>query len=265
MSTSISAPPVWMTVLEYRAFAERSHMSLSRPLLRRLPQGDGHAVLVVPGFMAGDRSTQPIRRLLRDLGYRTYGWGLGVNVGPTARILEGLARQLDRAFHRSGNPVSIIGWSLGGIFARELARARPDQVRQVITLGSPIQMVDQDSSTAQPLWEAMRRHHVSSANRSVREFNRPELVVPSTAIYSKTDGIVSWQACLVERTDRSENIRVYGSHCGLGYNTAAIAAIADRLAQRAGAWRPYSPPWYLRGAYPPAVNLDPGRLAGTVA
>jgi pimeloyl-ACP methyl ester carboxylesterase len=265
MSVPIAAPPVWKTALEYRSLAERTQMSLNMPLLRRLPHGDGHPVLVLPGFMASDRSTQPLRRLLRDMGYRTYGWGLGVNVGPTERILEGLARKLDRAFRKSGQPVSIIGWSLGGIFARELTRARPDQVRQVIMLGSPIQMVEEDSSSAQPLWDVLRHHHAASIDRSVRDIDRPEINVPSTSIYSKSDGIVSWQSCLVEQTDHSENVRVFGSHCGLGYNTSVIAVIADRLAQPVAVWRPFSAPWYLRGMYPPAVNLDRKRLVGTLA
>lgn len=260
MKSSFDAPPLWATSLEYRAIAERTNMSLSLPALRRLPRGDGHAVLVLPGFMASDRSTHPLRRVLRSLGYRTYGFGLGVNVGPTPRILEGLSRQLDRAHRRTEAPVSIVGWSLGGIYARELARARPDVVRQVITLGSPIQMVEHDSSSAQPIWQALRKYHAPHRDRSVRDVDRPELIVPNTSIYSRSDGIVAWQACLVARTAISENIRVFGSHCGLGFNTAVITAIADRLAQPAGEWRHFSPPWFIKGAYPKATDLDRSRL-----
>jgi pimeloyl-ACP methyl ester carboxylesterase len=183
-----------------------------------------------------------------------------VNVGPTPRIVEGLARLCDRVSRQSGEPISIVGWSLGGIFARELARARPDQVRQVITLGSPIQMVEADSSSAEPMWKALRRYHAVSVDRSVRDVDRPALVVPNTSIYSKSDGIVSWQACLIERTDISENIRVLGSHCGLGFNASVIAAIADRLAQTPDAWSHFVPPWYTRGWFPPAADLDRRRL-----
>ena len=178
MSASISAPPVWMTMLEYRALGERAQMSAMLPLLRRLPAGDGHPVLVLPGFSASDRSTDPLRNLLRRLGYRTYGWGLGVNVGPTPRILDGLVRRLDRAFQRRGQQVSIVGWSLGGIYARELARARPEMVRQVVTLGSPIQMIEADSSSAQPMWEAMSRYHSPGFRREMRDVHRPPLTVP---------------------------------------------------------------------------------------
>ena len=212
MSTSISSPPPWMAALEVRALPERIQMSVLLPMLRRLPKGDGHPVLVLPGFTASDRSTEPLRRVLRSLGYRTYGWGLGVNVGPTSRILEGLVRKLDRAHQRRNEPVSIVGWSLGGIYARELARARPELVRQVITPGSPIQMIETDSSSAQPMWEAMSRYHAPGFRRAMRDVHRPPLTIPNTSIYSRTDGVVSWQACLVERTPTSENVRVFGSH-----------------------------------------------------
>jgi pimeloyl-ACP methyl ester carboxylesterase len=260
MSTKISAPPPWMAALELRALGERAQMSAMLPLLRRLPAGDGHPVLVLPGFSASDRSTDPLRNLLRRLGYRTYGWGLGVNVGPTRRILDGLVSKLDQAYQRRSEPVSIVGWSLGGIYARELARARPDVVRQVITLGSPIQMIEADSSSAQPMWEAMSRYHSPGFRREMRDVHRPPLAIPNTSIYSRHDGVVSWQACLVPRTATSENVRVFGSHCGLGFNSAAITVIADRLAQPVGTWSHFSPPWYLRGAFPPATDLDSERL-----
>ncbi len=262
---NISAPPRWMAALEYRAVPERVHMSAMLPLLRRLPKGDGHPVLVFPGFTTGDRSTEPLRRLLRDLDYRTYGWGLGVNVGPTQRILDGIFRRLERAHERSGEKVSIIGWSLGGIYARELARVRPDLVREVITLGSPIQMIENDASSASRIWDSLSKHHAKGFRSAEREADRPLLTVPTTSIYSRTDGVVNWKACLIRKTDRSENIRVYGSHCGLGFNTAAIYAIADRLAQPADQWQHFSAPWYLRGAFPRAQDLDRSRLPAAVA
>lgn len=257
---SISAPPPWMAALEYRAVSERAQMTSLLPLLRRLPKGDGHPVLVLPGFTTGDRSTEPLRRLLRDLDYRTYGWGLGVNVGPTQRILDGIFERLDRAHARRGEQVSIIGWSLGGIYARELARARPDLVRQVITLGSPIQMIENDTSSASRIWDSLSKYHAPGFRRAEREADRPLLRVPTTSIYTRTDGVVNWKACLIRKTDHSENIRVFGSHCGLGFNASAIYAIADRLAQSSGDWQTFSAPWYLRSAFPCARDLDRSKL-----
>ena len=257
MSDSISAPSPWLSVLEVRAIGERLHLSAVLPALRRLPRGDRHPVLVLPGFSASDRSTAELRRLLDHLGYRTSGWGLGVNVGPSNEVVRGLVHALDRASGPDREPVSIIGWSLGGIYARELARARPTQVRQVITMGSPIQMVE--SGSARPIWSALQQSRSGASTRQLRDSPRPPLSGPSTSIYSRTDGVVRWEASLVRRTSISENVRVHGSHCGLGFNAAAIFVIADRLAQPAGTWRHFRAPWYLRGAFPSAVDLDPLR------
>lgn len=257
----IRPPSPLYTAAEYRALGERMQFSALQPLLRRLPKGDGHGVLVFPGFMASDRSTAPLRGLLRELGYRTYGWGLGQNIGPTPEIVEGLTRRVLHAADRTGRPISMIGWSLGGIYAREMARARPDLARFVVTLGSPIQMADGDRSSAQRMWELMQRFHAEDFfGERLREVDRPPFPVPATSVYSATDGIVAWKASLLRKTPISENVRVFGSHCGLGHNAAAMAVIADRLAQRDGEWEHFVPPWWLRGAFPPACDLDRERL-----
>ncbi len=256
----IDSPPAWMSVLEVRAFGERAAMSATLPLLRRLPQGDGHHVIVLPGFTAGDDSTRPLRHLLRDLGYASHGWRLGANVGPTPKILDGLAGLLERVHAEGRAPVSLIGWSLGGIYARELARAAPELVRQVVTLGSPIQMIEHDRSSAERMWRALRHLHDRDFRRDVRAAYLPPLAVPTSSIYTKTDGVVSFQASLIRRTPTAENIRVYGSHCGLGYNNAAIYAIADRLGQPAELWRHFSAPLVLKGAFPRPDEFDPTKL-----
>lgn len=258
--TNITAPPSWMAALEVRAFNERAMMTATLPLLRRLPKGDGHHVIVLPGLAAGDGSTSPMRRLLRDLGYHTHGWRLGQNVGPTREILDGLGALLDRVHSEANAPFTLIGWSLGGIYARELARAAPERVRQVITLGSPIQMIEQDTSGADRIWKALRRRHAPDFTQDLRAAFRPMLEMPTTSIYSRTDGVVSWQSSLIRSTPTSQNIRVIGSHVGLGFNPSVMFAVADRLAQPSGTWRPFRAPIYLRGAFPRADNLDPERL-----
>ena len=259
-STSIGAPPPWMRAMELRAIGERASMSFAGPLRRLLPRGDGHHVVVLPGFGADDRSTRPLRLLLRDLGYHSHGWRLGDNVGPTPKILSGLYALLERVQSGAQAPVSLIGWSLGGIYARELARATPDHVRQVITLGSPIQMIDRDASSVQGAYDSLKKMHDPSVQRHVRDVFLPMLETPATSIYSRTDGVVKWQASLILRTDHSENIRVFGSHCGLGFNNSVAYAIADRLAQPAEAWRHFGAPPWLRTAFPPAQDLDPAKL-----
>ncbi len=260
MTEAIEAPPLWMMVLESRAPLERVAMKLASPFKRLLPKGDGHHVIVLPGFTADDRSTRPLRELLEDIGYHSHGWNLGANLGPTAEILDGIGTLVESVHAQAQGPVSIIGWSLGGIYARELARAAPGMVRQVITLGSPIQMIEQDSSSAQGIWDALKHLHSPEFKRETRAAFRPLLEVPTTSIYSRTDGVVHWHMSLVRQTEHSENIRVYGSHCGLGFNNSAIFAIADRLAQPANDWKPFRVPLILRAHYPRSHHFDLNRL-----
>ena len=135
------APALFLYLTDIpRAGVEYGQLLSVLPLQRVLPTGDGHPVLVLPGLLAGDGSTWILRRILRRLGYRAYGWGLGRNIGPTPHAVDGMIELLNQLYTRHNAPVSLIGWSLGGIFARNLARNHPSAVRQVITLGSPFGM-----------------------------------------------------------------------------------------------------------------------------
>jgi len=257
----VAAPSTLLTAFEIRAVAERGAMTAALPLLKRLPPGDGHPVLVLPGFAAGDQSTAPLRRLLRDLNYRSFAWRLGRNLGPTPDTVVGIRNRFRQIVDEHGGPVSLVGWSLGGIYARELARNFPSSVRQVITLGSPIHMVAGDRSATSQAWESVRHRHDPEVidRRAVRESDRPPLGVPATSIYTRTDGIVHWSTCIIRSGPMAENIQVYGSHCGLGFNTAALFAVADRLAQPAGRWRHFRAPLVLRAAFPAADDWRPRR------
>lgn len=214
------------------------------PILRLIGRGDRHPVLVLPGFTADDRSTVPLRWFLRGQGYWTHGWHLGSNLGPTPRTLQGIEARLDEIYERHERKVTLIGWSLGGIYARMLARRAPDKVRQVITLGSPFRMVEGDRSHADRLWRVFEPGFSPSAMESLvmDEDRKPALEVPSTAIYSRTDGVVKWYMCIERAGDLRENIEVRSSHVGLGWNPAVLVAIADRLAQPEGTWRPFRAP-----------------------
>jgi len=209
------------------------------PLLARAPHGDGHRVLVLPGFTADDTSTRPLRWFLRRLEYRAYGWRLGLNLGPTDHVLDGLVNRFARVAS-DGERISLVGWSLGGIYARELAFLFPDQVRQVITMGSPFRIGDSEQSNASPLYDLLSTFHSDRAetNRPPDEQRGP-LPVPSTAVYTRCDGIVPWESTMEPDGPRRESIRVRGSHCGLGHNPAVLRIIADRLAQAPGSWAPY--------------------------
>ena len=173
-------------------------------------------------------------------------------MGPTRRVVDGLGVRLAEVHERHERPVTVIGWSLGGIYARLLARRQPEMVRSVITLGSPFRMVDGDHSAAERLWQSVEhRFPVSErAEMYLPEDDKPPLSVPSTAIYSRTDGVVRWYTCIERAGDLRENIEVRGSHSGLGWNPAALVAIGDRLAQPEGTWRPFRPPFGTAHLFP---------------
>jgi pimeloyl-ACP methyl ester carboxylesterase len=251
------APPSWLYVSDpARAVAELGLLIATLPLKQLLPVGDGHPVLVLPGLLADDDSTWALRRILRDVGYRVHGWRLGRNLGPTARTVTGLQARLLDLNSRYDSAVSVIGWSLGGIYARTLARENPAAVRQVITLGSPIRLADERQSRARRAFNRYGRLHVVKTELPL-ESDVDALPVPATSIYSRYDGIVAWQACLDLPSARAENIAVTGSHLGFGHHPAVIWAIADRLAQPPGQWTPFRPPRALRRLYPRSDIPEP--------
>jgi pimeloyl-ACP methyl ester carboxylesterase len=203
-----------------RGLVDLAALLVAAPWLASAPRGDGHGVLVLPGLLASDTSTLPLRRYLGWLGYHVRGWDLGRNRGPTEEVLAGLPRTLLDQARLTGRPISLVGWSLGGVYARELARREPRHVRQVITLGSPFAPTD------------------------------PPIAVPSTSVYSRLDGVVSWAACQEPETSRHQNVEVRCSHLGFGVDPATLWLIADRLAAPPGQHRPFRPPPLLRPAYP---------------
>jgi pimeloyl-ACP methyl ester carboxylesterase len=260
----VERPPFARRLMEARWPMEAAAYAITHPLWRTLPRGDGHPVLVLPGFIAGDDSTFPLRTVLTERGYAVRGWRLGRNVGPTAPIVSGMRRQLDALHRAEGRPVTIIGWSLGGLYARLLARERPETVRQVITLGSPYRIGPGDRTTASPLWTRVQHWHSDELPMVGHvEERRPPLAVPATSIYTRDDGVVRWHLCIDDTgpgapNPRAENIQVYGTHVGLGINPSVILAILDRLARPEGDWQPFHPPAAVRWWYPPAPTWVKG-------
>jgi len=192
-----------------------------------------------------------MRRLLGSLGYDVIAFELGRNI-PTPERLDALRARLDELRRTDGRPTSIVGWSLGGIYARQIARQAPDWVRGVVTLGSPFRRVPGSESVAAPVMRAM------AARGGFQQPPHPPapepLPVPSTSIFSRSDGIVPWRACLDSTDGPHETLEVTGSHCGLGHHPAALWAVADRLAQPAGRWHPIEIPPGLR----PMLRPHPG-------
>jgi pimeloyl-ACP methyl ester carboxylesterase len=227
-----------------RAAVSAGAFAASLPLLAFAPRGDRHAVLVLPGLGASDLSTGTLRRWLRVLGYPVVGWELGRNRGPTTEVVEQLPRLLERLHREHGSPVSIIGQSLGGIYARRLALRAPAQVRQVITLGSPFAMAGRapDDSPGAKAYQRYRHLHSTTRPSSSGSRLRRPLPVPSTSVYSRWDGVVDWRACVQQSGPTSENIAVRASHLGMGFDPAVMWVVADRLAQPADGWRPFARP-----------------------
>jgi pimeloyl-ACP methyl ester carboxylesterase len=223
-------------------------------------------VLVLPGLMASDVSTGTLRRWLRSLGYPVVGWELGRNRGPTQEVVDELPRLVQRLADQHGMPVSIVGQSLGGIFARRLAQRSPREVRQVVTLGSPFGMAGRgpDDSPAARVYRSLSPQHSGSRISASRvRLSRP-LSVPSTSVYSKWDGVVDWRACLQEPGPRSENVAVHASHLGMGLDPAVLWIVADRLAQTKEGWQPFRRPTRLGlGALFPEPDEDEGAVRGS--
>ena len=200
-------------------------------------------MLTLPGFTASDLSTLGLRRFLNRLGYNARPWKLGRNTG-SPELIEKLARRFHRLALKSDEPITLIGHSLGGIFARELARQYPDQVRQVITLGSPFGIHRQ--SNANPLvmrlFERSSKMNREQIRARVRNHQSRPLPVPSTAIYSRLDGVVHWRACREVAGAQSENIEVPGSHIGMTVHPTILYVLADRVAQSRDGWQKFRQP-----------------------
>ena len=231
--------PFW-TLTEGRALFEFGAFNLLRKRMLNLPKGDGHPVLVLPGFMASDRSTRPMRRLFDDLGYNAYGWGLGRNMRFNSEREQAMSDLVERIHLENGRKLSIVGWSLGGVFGRELAKMHPHAVRSVISLGSPINN-DRRHAAPSRLFEAINGKQTQpEADGRYRDLETPP-PVPTTSILTKTDGVVSWRGSLQFplKGMQTENIVVPASHVGLGVNPLVMVAVADRLSQPEGRWEPF--------------------------
>jgi pimeloyl-ACP methyl ester carboxylesterase len=243
-------------LLELRAPLEAALTIALLPLWPTAPRGDGHAVLVLPGLTAGDASTALMRAFLDTRGWATHGWGQGPNLGFRAGVMQRLREQLRTLAQTSGRRVSLVGWSLGGIMARELAKQRPDDVRCVVTLGSPFT----DHPRRTPTWRWTDRasgHHVGHDDLFGPLREAPP--VPTTSIYSRSDSVVAWQHSVERPGPQAESIEVEASHLGLGLNPLVLWAVADRLAQPEGAWQPFARAGWQRWLYPasPEARAEP--------
>jgi pimeloyl-ACP methyl ester carboxylesterase len=243
-----------------RALAELVSLQGASPILSYAPNGDGHPVMVLPGFLAAGGTTAPLRRFLTSKGYVTFCWGLGRNLGPLAIGPEGelLAQRLESIYRKMKRKISLVGWSLGGVMARELAKTYPKYVRQVISMGSPFGG-NPRANHAWRIYQGVTGQEIDpkSMNDVFANLAQAPKGIPTTAIFSKSDGVVAWQTCVEKPSPLTDNIEVYASHCGLGVNATVFFALADRLALPEREWQPFdrNAAMWRRMVYPSSGHL----------
>lgn len=242
-------PSLALLAAEGRGLLDIPALLAAAPFLAAAPRGKPHPVVVLPGLGADDTSTIAIRGFLNRLGYQVYGWGRGRNVRAPDADLAAMAAQVEELHAKTGQKVSLIGWSRGGIIAREAARQVPSAVRMVITLGSPF--AAPGASNVRVIWRLLTGQSYQPPTLERVSRLAQTLPVPSTSIYTRADGVVAWRACLEQEGRERENVEVATTHIGLGFHAPALWVIADRLAQPEGTWKPFRPnaataPWFPR-------------------
>lgn len=191
---------------ELAGWAGAARLWAASPRLALGPRGDGSVVIDLPGWRAPELTGLPIRTYLRSLGHDARSWGLGTNTGRPTRDIALLAAAV-REVAAARGPVSLVGWSLGGLIAREVARREPDAVRRVVTYGSPVRLG--------------RRLGTGTPIR-----------VPVTAVLSRRDGVVDWRACLDRTSPDVRHVEVGSTHLGLGVDPDVWRVVAEALAGR---------------------------------
>ena len=231
-----AAPPSRLaTLLELRAPLDWASLVFRAPQLASAPKGDGRPVMLIPGYGTDEASMRPLGRYLEYLGYDVYDWAQGRNRGDVENDIRRVGKRAQEIHDaRDGEPVTLIGWSLGGVSAREAARLFEPYVREVITLGTPIIGGPKYTSVANRFAESAKLD-LDAFEREVHERNSVGIKQPVTSIYSKADGIVGWQASIDTYNKQANNIQVNSSHFGLGANGKVWQLIAKLLANEATA------------------------------
>jgi pimeloyl-ACP methyl ester carboxylesterase len=262
--THVGPPSTLTSLMEPRALLEMALLPASLPLLMKAPRGDGHPVLLLPGFMAGENSLIALKLFLQRKGYDVHTWGLGRNMGFRSKHANALPQKIRYLHHITGRKVSLVGWSLGGVFSFYGAESSMDSVRSIITLGSPVSIDavgNQSPATVKALYRLVGHRQGSSAHslqpraKAMRE--RRRLPIPTSCLYSLTDGVVPPQEATIDGDPSiHENIQVPGSHVGLGFNGIVLAIVADRLAEAENNWHPFEPQGLLAKALCATQNKE---------
>lgn len=223
-------PSIWLTTAEFGRWATEvgMHHAFSRVLPKR-DVGQGRPILVVPGFGASDGMTKRLRTHLRDRGFHVHGARVGRPFGITDKVLDGLSDRVVSLSERHDQPLTLVGWSFGGLLCRWLAHEHSDKVRHVVTMGAPWRAEGERTRVTGLFKSAVQVFGVTDRAEEVLETLRKPLPVPTTAIFSRSDGILHRRSCAVDG-ENTENIAVHSSHVGLVSNPLALAALTDRLA-----------------------------------
>ena len=246
---TLRPPSRTLMFLEGRAIHEFGAFLGALPLLSLAPKGDGHPVLVLPGLVASDTSTRPLRSFLNNRGYAVSGWRQGRNLGLRDGVQHAMVDLVQEFNDTHGRKISLVGWSLGGLYARQLAKMMPDRVRSVITLGSPFA----GNPKATNAWRVYELASGRSADENDATVRR--IVVGNAAGADHRDlqphrRHRAWQGCMEKTSATSESIEVESSHCGMGHHPAVVYAVADRLAQPEGKWAPFDRSGWRSILYP---------------
>ncbi|GAA6136865.1 alpha/beta hydrolase [Arenicella sp. 4NH20-0111] len=227
---TITKPSFIDVAKEFLTPLELARLALSAPTLSKQPKVDGIPVLVIPGLGADDLSTIVLRGYLNWLGYSSFGWGLGRNVGNLQESISNASVVLEQKYELGGlQPISIVGWSLGGVIARELARNKPQLIKQIITLGSPV--VGGPKYTTFGRFYRASQVQLNSIEAKVEQREKRPISVPLTAIYSRSDGVVGWQASIDSVNSQTEHLEVNATHLGLGISAEVFKILAQQLSR----------------------------------
>jgi len=225
---------------ELQAIPEFWTSFVTIPLVKNYaPRGQGQPVLILPGFMQIDISTFKLQQFLKSIGYTIYVSELGLNRGYSDGLNLMLGRRLKEVYHQAQTPINIIGQSLGGTYAREMARLHPELVNQVISLGSPFSGNLNDTNVTW-LYNLMSAKRVEKLPKALIKRMKMKMPVPATSIYSPTDGVVANRCSQELKSPYTQNVMVLGSHCGMGFNPLVLWVVADRLAQSPNDWQKFS-------------------------
>ena len=235
--SKIKLPSIARMIAEPFGLTELVNVIPAWGILESLPNGNGEPVMVIPGLTTNDISTTIVRKFLKFKGFNVYGWELGVNIKYSDSLEEKLIKRIDDIYQKHQQKVSIIGWSLGGITMRLLAKHEPKNIKQLIALGAPVAKIT--GATNVTWWyQLLTQEKTEDFNQQWAKDISAKPTMPSTSIYSKTDGMVSWEYCMDWETGpQTQNIEVLCNHLGFGMTPTVWYILVDRLRQPEDNWQ----------------------------